>query len=141
MHLVFARKPGESYCRGLGSLLLYLCDSFWVLINSLVGWFFQNWKIPFFAFHYTTKWLYFKTLKYVREKCCCLFTITKIYNCDFPQTNMAPTCFCLCACQSFTEAHQVCFSCVFCTFVWFVAGGGRNGQSQAKKETALGVSL
>ena len=31
--------PGESYCRGLRSLLLYLCYVFWVLINSLVRWF------------------------------------------------------------------------------------------------------
>ena len=30
--------PGESYCRRLRSLLLYLCDVFWALINSLVCW-------------------------------------------------------------------------------------------------------
>ena len=31
--------PGESYCRRLRSLLLCLCDIFWVLINSLACWF------------------------------------------------------------------------------------------------------
>ena len=31
--------PGESYCRWLRSLLLYLCYVFQVLINSCVGWF------------------------------------------------------------------------------------------------------
>ena len=33
---VFARMPGESYRRRLGPLLLYLCDVFRALINSLV---------------------------------------------------------------------------------------------------------
>ena len=28
MYLVFTNMPGESYCRQLGSLLLYLCDNF-----------------------------------------------------------------------------------------------------------------
>ena len=28
MYLVFTRMPGESYRRGRGSLLLYLCDGF-----------------------------------------------------------------------------------------------------------------
>ena len=36
MHLVFTRTPGESYCRQLRSLLLYLCYVFRALINSLV---------------------------------------------------------------------------------------------------------
>ena len=35
MYLVFTRMPGESYRRRLGSLLLYLCDVFRALINSL----------------------------------------------------------------------------------------------------------
>ena len=35
-NLVFTRMPGESYRRRLGSLLLYLCYVFRVLINSLV---------------------------------------------------------------------------------------------------------
>ena len=35
MHLVFLSMPVESYRR---SLLLYLCDVFPVLINSLVCW-------------------------------------------------------------------------------------------------------
>ena len=35
MYLVL---PGESYRRRLRSLLLYLCDIFWALINSLVFW-------------------------------------------------------------------------------------------------------
>ena len=39
MYLVFIRMPGESYCRRLGSLLLYLCYVYWVLINFLVCWF------------------------------------------------------------------------------------------------------
>ena len=38
MSLVFTRTPGESYCRGLRSLLLYLCYIFRALINSLVCW-------------------------------------------------------------------------------------------------------
>ena len=38
MYLVFARVPGESYRRQLRSLLLYLCDVFRALINSLVCW-------------------------------------------------------------------------------------------------------
>ena len=38
MYFVFTRMPGESYCRWLRSLLLYLCYIFWVLINSLVCW-------------------------------------------------------------------------------------------------------
>ena len=36
MYLVFTRMPGESYCRRLWSLLLYLCYVFRALINSLV---------------------------------------------------------------------------------------------------------
>ena len=36
MYLVFTRMPGESSRRRLGSLLLYLCYVFRVLINSLV---------------------------------------------------------------------------------------------------------
>ena len=39
MYLVFTRMPGESYRRWLRSLLLYLCDVFRALINSLVCWF------------------------------------------------------------------------------------------------------
>ena len=39
MYLVFTCMPGESYHRWLSSLLLCLCDVFWVLINSLVCWF------------------------------------------------------------------------------------------------------
>ena len=35
MYLVFTRMPGESYCRQLRSLLLYLRYVFQVLINSL----------------------------------------------------------------------------------------------------------
>ena len=38
MCLVYARMPGESYRRRLGSSLLYLCDVFRALINSLVCW-------------------------------------------------------------------------------------------------------
>ena len=38
MYLVFTRKPGESYRRRLRSLLLYMCDVFRALINSLVCW-------------------------------------------------------------------------------------------------------
>ena len=38
MCLAFTRMPGESYRRRLGSLLLYLCDVFRVLINSLACW-------------------------------------------------------------------------------------------------------
>ena len=41
-HLVFTRMPGESYCRQLRSLLLCLCDVFWVLINSLAHWFYST---------------------------------------------------------------------------------------------------
>ena len=37
MYLVFTHLPGESYCRRLGSLLLYLCYVFRALINSLVS--------------------------------------------------------------------------------------------------------
>ena len=39
MYLSFTRMPGESYRRQLRSLLLYLCDIFRALINSLVCWF------------------------------------------------------------------------------------------------------
>ena len=39
MYLVFTRMPGESYSRGLRSLVLCLCDVFWVLISSLVVFF------------------------------------------------------------------------------------------------------
>ena len=39
LYLVFTRMPGESYRRWLGSVLMCLCDGFWALINSLVGWF------------------------------------------------------------------------------------------------------
>ena len=35
MYLVFTRMPGESHCRRLRSLLLYLCHVFRALINSL----------------------------------------------------------------------------------------------------------
>ena len=40
MYLVFTRMPGESYRRRLSSLLLYLCDVFQALINSLVFFYF-----------------------------------------------------------------------------------------------------
>ena len=36
MYLAFTCMPGESYCRQLRSLLLYLCYVFQALINSLV---------------------------------------------------------------------------------------------------------
>ena len=36
VYFVFTCMTGESYCRGLRSLLLYLCYVFWVLMNSLV---------------------------------------------------------------------------------------------------------
>ena len=36
MYLVFTRIPGESYCRRLRSLLLYLCYVLGTLINSCV---------------------------------------------------------------------------------------------------------
>ena len=39
MYLVLTRMPRESYRRRLRSLLLYLCDVFRALINSLVCWF------------------------------------------------------------------------------------------------------
>ena len=39
MYFVFTRMPGESYRRRLRSLLLYLCDVFRAVINSLVCWF------------------------------------------------------------------------------------------------------
>ena len=39
MYLVFTCMPGESYCTGLKSLLLYLCYIFQVLTPSLVCWF------------------------------------------------------------------------------------------------------
>ena len=42
MYRVFTCMPGESYCRWLGSLLLYLCYVFQVLSNSLVCWSFQE---------------------------------------------------------------------------------------------------
>ena len=44
MYPVFTRKPGESYRRRLRSLLLYLCDVFRALINSLVcsSWYNRN---------------------------------------------------------------------------------------------------
>ena len=35
MHLVFTHVRGESYCRRLRSLFLYLCYVFQALINSL----------------------------------------------------------------------------------------------------------
>ena len=41
MYLVFTCMPGESYCRQLKSLLLYLCYVFQALINSLVCWFYK----------------------------------------------------------------------------------------------------
>ena len=41
MYLVFTHKPGESYCRWLRSLLLYLCYIFCTMINSLVCWFYM----------------------------------------------------------------------------------------------------
>ena len=42
MYLVFTRMPGESFRRRLRSLLLYLCDVFRALINSLVCWFWTS---------------------------------------------------------------------------------------------------
>ena len=39
MYLVFTRVPGENYRRRLGSSLLYLCNVFRALINSIVCWF------------------------------------------------------------------------------------------------------
>ena len=42
MFLVFTHMPGESYCRWLRSLLLYLCDVYQELINSFVCWFCLN---------------------------------------------------------------------------------------------------
>ena len=42
MYLVFTRMQSESYSRQLRSLLLRLCDVFWVLINSLVCWLYES---------------------------------------------------------------------------------------------------
>ena len=55
MYLVFTRIPGESYCRQLRSLLLYLCYTFWALINSLVSWFCTSalGLVLFQIFHFT----------------------------------------------------------------------------------------
>ena len=38
MYLVFTCMPADSYCRQLRSLLLHLCDVFWMLNNSLACW-------------------------------------------------------------------------------------------------------
>ena len=46
VYLVFTRMPGESYCRGLRSLLLHLCYVFWALMNSLVCWFCLVKRLP-----------------------------------------------------------------------------------------------
>ena len=35
VYLVFTHMVNECYCRQLTSLLLFLCDAFWMLINSL----------------------------------------------------------------------------------------------------------
>ena len=42
VHRVFTRMPGESYCRRLRSLSLYLCYAFQALISSLVCWLQKN---------------------------------------------------------------------------------------------------
>ena len=47
MSLVFTHMPVESYRRWLRSLLLSLCYVFWVLINSLVWWFWKGDSWPF----------------------------------------------------------------------------------------------
>ena len=39
MYFVLTHIPGESYHRWLRSLMMCLCDVFWVLINSRVCWF------------------------------------------------------------------------------------------------------
>ena len=39
IYLVFTRMPGESYRRRLRPLLLYLCNLFRALSNTLVCWF------------------------------------------------------------------------------------------------------
>ena len=38
MYLVFTCMPADSYCRQLRSLLLHLCDVFWMLNNPLACW-------------------------------------------------------------------------------------------------------
>ena len=43
--IVFTCMPGENYHRHLRSLLLCLCDIFWVLMNSLVCWFWKYMSI------------------------------------------------------------------------------------------------
>ena len=50
MYLVFTRMPGESHRRRLRSLLLYLCDVFRALINSLVCWFYCSCYFMFNVF-------------------------------------------------------------------------------------------
>ena len=47
--LVFTRMPGESYCRQLRSLWLYLGNAFGVLINSLLILLEESW--PFWTKH------------------------------------------------------------------------------------------
>ena len=42
MYLGFTRMPGESCCRWLRSFLLCFSDILWVLINSLVCWFYMS---------------------------------------------------------------------------------------------------
>ena len=47
MYLTFTRVPGESYRRRLRSLVLYLCDVFRALINSLLYWCAGAWAVCF----------------------------------------------------------------------------------------------
>ena len=62
---VFTRMPGESYRRGLGSLL-YLCYVFRALINSLVFWFCAS-ALGLVLFHirsdWAVKWLFLVSVK------------------------------------------------------------------------------
>ena len=52
MYIVFTCLPGESYCRRLRSLLLYLGYVFRVLINSLACLFFVSFSPPPPSFHF-----------------------------------------------------------------------------------------
>ena len=62
MYLAYTRTPGDSYCRRLRSLLLYLCYLFRALINFPVGWFRSN----LFLFYLKIK---LKKILFYHQKC------------------------------------------------------------------------
>ena len=109
MYLVFRGIPGESYRKRLRSLLLYLCDVFRALINSLVCWF---WSID-------NSLILSLSSSFSLSLCCCVCHQEHICKKADLCLNLYPcvsVCLCLSVCLSLSVSVclSVCLSVCVC---------------------------